>query len=114
MAQVLWKAFQDIVILTTNVRQQLDPSFGELLTRCRFGEMTNDDVGTLQNRSIESQQARVHHNELISRLKVSDDYVPVGTASNDFFSKFEIEIVCSDTCVLIQAMLQDMFTIEET
>ena len=92
LAQVLWKAFQDIVILTTNVRQQLDPSFGELLTRCRFGEMTDDDVDTLQNRSIDAQQARVHHNELISRLKVSDDYVPVGTASNDFFQNLKLKL----------------------
>ena len=88
LAQVLWRAHQDIVILTTNVRQESDVPFGQLLTRCRFGDMTEEDIDTLQHRSIDHPQSIVNCNTLIERLKSSDDYVPVGTASTHYYYLF--------------------------
>lgn len=44
---LLWRLFDVVVVLRENHGQKADPEFGAILSRCRLGQLTSDDIDRL-------------------------------------------------------------------
>lgn len=63
--RLIWRRFENVIILNEQMRQSEDPSFRDFLTRTRHAALTEDDVIHLNSKSIFSLTDSISDNAVV-------------------------------------------------
>ncbi|KAJ5343447.1 uncharacterized protein N7506_003271 [Penicillium brevicompactum] len=63
--RLIWRRFENVIILNEQMRQSEDPSFRDFLTRTRHAALTEDDVIHLHSKSIFSLTDSISENAVV-------------------------------------------------
>ncbi|KAI2734368.1 hypothetical protein DTO013F2_10324 [Penicillium roqueforti] len=82
--RLIWRRFENVIILNEQMRQSEDPSFRDFLTRTRHAALTEDDVIHLNSKSIFSLTDSISDNAVVIAKLIQSTESPDHSAQIPF------------------------------